>query len=397
MFKKIKDCNVKGKTVFVRADMNVSIKNKKIIDDTRIKATIPTVELLVKNGAKVVLASHLGKAAGEGFQEEFSLKIVLERLKELCPKIHFNYIDDCIGEKVKDAIKKTNFGEVILLENLRFYAGEEGNDDNFVKSLAELTDIYVNDAFSTCHRKHASMVGMPALMDAYAGVNLEYELDNLTTLVSEPEKPVMVIVGGSKVSTKLELLAALVSKVDYVVVGGGMANTFLAAQGINVGKSLKEDDLKIQALELLENAKKNNCGVILPTDVVVAKEVAENQSVKTVSVNNIGSDDVIVDLGQGSIKNIQEKLKSCKVVIWNGPVGIYEIKPFNAGTEELAKVIADMTDGGKIKSVAGGGDILAALSNGNISDKFTYLSTAGGAFLKWLEKGSLPAVEKLKK
>jgi phosphoglycerate kinase len=207
----------------------------------------------------------------------------------------------------------------------------------------------------------------------------------------------MVIVGGSKVSTKLELLNALVSKVDYVVVGGGMANTFLAAQGLSVGKSLKEDDLKGQALELLENARKNKCSVILPTDVVVAKEVAENQSVKTVSVNNIGVDDVIVDLGLGSINNIQEKLKSCKVVIWNGPVGIYEIKPFNTGTEELAKVIATRTDEGKIKSVAGGGDILAALNNANISDKFTYLSTAGGAFLKWLEKGTLPAVEKLKK
>jgi phosphoglycerate kinase len=397
MFKKIKDCNVKNKIVFVRADMNVSIKNKKIIDDTRIKATIPTIEFLVKNGAKVVLASHLGKAAGEGFQEEFSLKIVFERLRELCSNIHFNYVDDCIGEKVKDAIKKTNFGEVILLENLRFYAGEEGNSEEFARSLAELADIYVNDAFSTCHRKHASMVGMPTYMDSYSGINLEYELDNLTALVSEPERPVMVIVGGSKVSTKLELLNALVSKVDYVVVGGGMANTFLAAQGLNVGKSLKEDDLKVKALELLENARKNKCTVLLPTDVVIAKEVSENQDVKTISVNNISNNDVIVDVGIASIKNIQEKLKSCKVVIWNGPIGIYEIKPFNIGTEELAKIIANITDKGEIKSVAGGGDILAALNNSKVSDKFTYLSTAGGAFLKWLEKGSLPAVEKLKK
>jgi phosphoglycerate kinase len=240
------------------------------------------------------------------------------------------------------------------------------------------------------------MVGMPALMDSYAGINLEYELDNLTALVSDPQKPTMVIVGGSKVSTKLELLNALVSKFDYVAVGGGMANTFLVAKGLNVGKSLKEDELATQSLELLENAKKHNCSVILPMDVAVAKEVSENQSVRTVSVESIGDDDVIVDIGAESIKNIEEKLKLCKTVIWNGPVGIYEIKPFNSGTDKLAKIISERTNAGAIKSVAGGGDILAALANAGVSAEFTYLSTAGGAFLKWLEKGSLPAVEKLK-
>jgi phosphoglycerate kinase len=226
---------------------------------------------------------------------------------------------------------------------------------------------------------------------------LEYELDNLTALVSSPEKPAMVIVGGSKVSTKLELLNALVSKFEYVVVGGGMANTFLAAKGLNVGKSLKEDELKAQSLELLENAKKHNCTVILPTEVVVAKEVSENQTVKTIPVESINNDDIIVDIGAESIRNIEEKLGLCKVVIWNGPVGIYEIKPFNEGTDKLAKIISEKTNSGAIKSVAGGGDILAALANAGVSDEFTYLSTAGGAFLKWLEKGNLPAVEKLKK
>ncbi len=395
MFKKIKDCNVKNKTVFLRADMNVSIKNGKIIDDTRIKATLPTIEFLVNNGAKVVLATHLGKAKGEGFQEEFSLKIVLERLKELLPNIVFNYSIDCIGEQTKNDVKNTNFGEVILLENLRFHAGEEGNDKDFAKELANLADIYVNDAFSTCHRKHASMVGIPEFLDSYAGINLEYELENLNNLVSNPERPVMVIVGGSKVSTKLELLKALVSKSDYIVVGGGMANTFLAAKGVNVGKSLKEDELKNDALELLENAEKNNCEVILPVDVVVAKEVAENQEVTTKDLNDLNDVDVIVDVGEKTITTIKDRIAKCKVVIWNGPIGIYEINPFNKGTDELAKIIAKETEKENVKSVAGGGDILAALNNAKIADKFTYLSTAGGAFLKWLEKGILPAVEKL--
>ena len=320
-----------------------------------------------------------------------------ERLKELLPSVHFNYSADCIGEQTKNDVKNTKFGEVILLENLRFHAGEEGNDLAFAKELASLADIYVNDAFSTCHRKHASMVGIPDILDSYAGINLEYELDNLTALVSNPERPVMVIVGGSKVSTKLELLKALVPKTDYVVVGGGMANTFLYANGVNVGKSLKEDELKDDALDLLKKAKENNCEVILPIDVVVAKEVAENQAVETKSLGRITGGDIIVDIGEKTIKLIGEKLQKCKVVIWNGPVGIYEINPFNRGTDELASIIANITNDGKIKSVAGGGDILAALGNAKIADKFTYLSTAGGAFLKWLEKGILPAVEKLKK
>lgn len=397
MFKKIKDCNVKNKIVFVRADMNISIKNGKIIDDTRIRATIPTVEFLVKNGAKVVLTSHLGKAAGQGFQEEFSLKIVLERLRELMPNIHFNYSKDCVGAETKKDIENTKFGEVILLENLRFHAGEEVNETEFAKQLVETSnaEIYVNDAFSTCHRKHASMVGVPALLPAYAGFTLEEELENLTKLVSNPQKPVMVMVGGSKVSTKLSLLQALVKKSDYIVVGGGMANTFLLAQGYNVGKSLKEDDLVNDAKALLEDAKKNNCEVILPVDVVVAKEFKENAECKNIKLSDIKDDDIIMDLGSETVKNIKSKLNSCKTVIWNGPIGVYEMTPFNKGTDDLAKYIADITEKGKIDSVAGGGDILAAINASKVGDKFTYISTAGGAFLKWLEKGILPAVEKI--
>ena len=396
MFNKIKDVNVKDMVVFVRADMNVSIKDGKIIDDTRIKATIPTIEYLVNNGAKVVLTSHLGSPKGV-VNDSLSLKIVLERLKELMPKIKFNFSNDCIGEQTKKDIQNTNFGEVILLENLRFHEGEEANDENFAKELASLANIYVNDAFSTCHRKHASMVGVPTILPAYAGFTLEKELENLTNLVSNPEKPVMVIVGGSKVSTKLELLRALVKKYEYVVVGGGMANTFLYAMGKPIGKSLREEELKDDALALLEEAKENNCEVILPVDVVVAKQVAENQAVKTVLVDNVEDDDIIVDLGEKTITNIKETLAKCKTVIWNGPIGIYEISPFNLGTDNLAKYIANLTQNGGIKSVAGGGDILAALNKAEITEDFTYVSTAGGAFLKWLEKGKLPAVEKIMK
>ena len=396
MFNKIKDVNVKDMVVFVRADMNVSIKDGKIIDDTRIKATIPTIEYLVHNGAKVVLTSHLGSPKGV-VNDSLSLKIVLERLKELMPKIKFNFSNDCIGEQTKKDIQNTNFGEVILLENLRFHEGEEANDENFAKELASLANIYVNDAFSTCHRKHASMVGVPTILPAYAGFTLEKELENLTNLVSNPEKPVMVIVGGSKVSTKLELLRALVKKYEYVVVGGGMANTFLYAMGKPIGKSLREEELKDDALALLEEAKENNCEVILPVDVVVAKQVAENQAVKTVLVDNVEDDDIIVDLGEKTITNIKETLAKCKTVIWNGPIGIYEISPFNLGTDNLATYIANLTQNGGIKSVAGGGDILAALNKAEITEDFTYVSTAGGAFLKWLEKGKLPAVEKIMK
>lgn len=396
MFNKIKDLNVKDKVVFVRADMNISIKDGKIIDDTRIKATMPTIEYLVNNGAKVVLTSHLGSPKGT-VKEELSLKIVLERLKELMPKVKFNFSNDCIGEQTKKDIANTNYGEVILLENLRFHPGEEANDENYAKELASLAEIYVNDAFSTCHRKHASMVGVPALLPAYAGFTLEEEIENLTNLVSNPEKPVMVIVGGSKVSTKLELLKALVKKYEYVVVGGGMANTFLYALGKPVGNSLKEEELKQDALDLLADAKANNCEVILPVDVVVAPQVAENQSVKTVSVDDVASDDVIVDLGEKTLEKIENTLTKCKTVIWNGPIGIYEISPFNKGTDSLAGYIADLTKKGNIKSVAGGGDILAALNKANITKDFTYVSTAGGAFLKWLEKGKLPAVEKIMK
>ncbi|MDR2077715.1 MAG: phosphoglycerate kinase [Rickettsiales bacterium] len=397
MFMDIKNCKVKGKVVFLRADMNVPLKGTEVLDDTRIRVTIPTIEYLVSHGAKTILASHLGKAAGKGFDKNFSIKIVLERLQSYLPKVKIHYSEECIGSSVRKIINNANFGDVILLENLRFYEGEESNDKKFAKELASLADIYVNDAFSTCHREHASMVGIQDFIDSYAGINLKTELDTLTGLVFKSEKPFMVIVGGSKISTKLGLLKALVSRSDYLVVGGGMANTFLAASGFNIGKSIVEENLKDAALEALKEADKNGCRVILPVDVIVAKNIKENQVVTVKTLKNIAVDDIIVDLGPETIKLIKNTLEICKTVVWNGPIGIYEMSPFDRGTNYLARTISELTLDGKIKSVAGGGDILAALNKIGVYDDFTYLTTAGGAFLQWLERKTLPAIEKLKK
>jgi phosphoglycerate kinase len=396
MFRKIKEAYVKNRVVFLRADMNVSMKNGKIMDDTRIRTTIPTIEYLVSNKAKIVLATHLGKANGEGFQEEFSIMTILRRLESFLPKVKFHYAQDCIGPETKRLINSANFGDIILLENLRFHKGEEANDENFAKELASLAEIYVNDAFSTCHRSHASMVGIPKFLKSYAGLSLEYELDNLERLTLKPERPLMVIVGGSKVSTKLNLLKALVSKADYLAVGGGMANTFLFASNISVGNSLKEAELQGEVLELLQKAQKKKCKVIIPKDVVTTKKVAENQATQVQNVTCIAADDIIVDVGPKTIKKIQEILTQCKMVIWNGPVGIYEISPFNRGTDSLIKTITSLTVKKTIKSIAGGGDILTAINASCLQEDFTYISTAGGAFLQWLEKGELPAIEMLK-
>jgi len=396
MFNKLKDCVVTNKTVFVRADMNVSFKDGQIIDDTRIKQVIPTIEYLVKNGAKVILTTHLGRPDGK-VKPEYSVKRLLPRIRELLPNIKVNFSDDCVGEQTRKDVQNTNYGEVIVLENLRFHKEEEEGDEKFAKQLASLANLYVNEAFSCCHRDHASITGLPKILKGCAGFSIEDEIDNLSKLLSNPKKPVMVIVGGSKVSTKLKLLKALVEKFKYVVVGGGMANTFLYAMGKNVGKSLMEPELKNEALVLLEKAKKHNCKFVLPVDVVVAKEIAENQEVKNVSVDEIADSDIIVDIGTKTLEEITKLLKDCKTVIWNGPIGIYETKPFNNGTDYLAGVISKMTKDSKLESVAGGGDILAALNQAGIGQDFTYISTAGGAFLKWLEKGTLVGVEPLKK
>lgn len=394
MFKKLKECVVSSKNVFVRADMNVPLKDGKIIDDTRIEDTMVTVKYLIEHGAKVILATHLGRPKGE-VKPEYSVKQLLPRIKELLPNIKVHFSNDCIGDETRKIVEKAKYGEVVLLENLRFHKEEEESDESFARELASLANLYVNEAFSCCHRAHASITGLPNILKGCVGLSLERELENLIKLVSNPKKPVMVIVGGSKVSTKLKLLNVLVEKFEYVVVGGGMANTFLYALDKNVGKSLMEPELKKDALNLLKKAKKNDCEFILPSDVVVAKKVSENQEVENVGLEHVAENDIIVDVGSKSLKNIVEKLKKCKTVIWNGPIGIYEIKPFNNGTDYLAGVIAEMTKNGSVVSVAGGGDLLSALNKAGIRQDFTYVSTAGGAFLKWLEKGKLVGIEAL--
>jgi phosphoglycerate kinase len=392
MFRKLKDCVVTNKNVFVRADLNVPISKGKVDDDTRIETTIPTLKYLLDNDAKVILTSHLGRPKGK-VVPELSLKVLLPKLREFLPNTKIYFVDDCIGEKVQEAVKNTKYGEIILLENLRFHAEEAENNEAFSRELASLANLYVNDAFSCSHRKHASIVGVPKILKGCAGFCVEKEIENLTKLVSNSKPPKMVIIGGSKVSSKLELLNELAVTMDYFVIGGGMANTFLYAQDYNVGKSLYEPDLKNDALKILKQAKKNNCEIILPEDVVVCKELKDNAKSRIIKISEVEDDDIITDIGPKTIQNAIAKISECKSVVWNGPLGIYEIPKFNEGTKKIAEVIAKLTKDGKISSIAGGGDIVSSLKSIKLADKFSYISTAGGAFLQWLEGRGLPGLD----
>jgi phosphoglycerate kinase len=393
-FNRLRDCVVTNKNVIIRVDINVPIVNGKIDDDTRIKAVIPTIKYLAQNQAKVIVISHFGRPEGE-FIDSMSIKQLVGRTQELLGSIKVSFIDDCIGKKVEDAVENTNYGEVIMLENLRFYNQETKNDPEFSRQLASLGNLYVNDAFSCSHRSHASITGIPTILKSAAGFLMESELDNLTNLLENSQKPMMAVVGGAKVSTKLDLLNSLATKADAIVVGGGMANSFLYALGKNIGKSLCEKELKDTALNIIKTAKKNNCEIILPSDVVVVKEFKHGAAYEVVSVDEVKEDDIILDIGTNSISNLVKTLENFKTLVWNGPLGAFEIKPFNLGTENFAKEVARLTDGGKLLSIAGGGDVVSALNGCNLSDKLTYISTAGGAFLEWLEGKELPGVAAL--
>jgi len=390
-YTRLKDCVVTNKNVIVRVDINVPIVNNKIEDDTRIRAVIPTLKYLTERQAKVILIAHFGRPEGQ-FVESMSLRQVLPRLKELMAPTPVSFIDDCIGAKVQEAVSKTNYGEIIMLENLRFYKQETKNDPEFSRALASLGNLYVNDAFSCSHRAHASITGIPAILKSCAGLQMEVELDNLTNLLENAQKPMMAVVGGAKVSTKIDLLNSLATKAQAIVVGGGMANSFLYALGKNIGKSLCEKDLKDNALKILEVAQKNNCQIILPSDVVVVKEFKEHAQHRTTSIDDIKDDEIIVDIGSASIQNLQNQLNNFKTLLWNGPLGAFEMKPFDIGTTSFAKIIADLTNSGKILSIAGGGDVVSAINACNLASQFTYISTAGGAFLEWLEGKDLRGV-----
>lgn len=390
-FNRLKDCVVSNKSVILRVDLNVPIHNNQIEDDTRLRAVIPTLKYLIKNHAKVIVISHFARPEGK-FVDAMSLKQVVDRLQELLENVVVKFIDDCVGSKVQEAVSNTNYGEVLLLENLRFYQAETKNDQDFSLQLASLGNLYVNDAFSCSHRSHASITGIPKFLKSCAGLLMEKELDNLTTLLENPKKPMMAVVGGAKVSTKIDLLKALISKTQTIVVGGGMANTFLYALGNDIGKSLCEKDLKATALEIIEQAKLANCQIILPSDVIVAKQFKENATHRQVAVDEVSDDDIVVDIGQRTLESLSELVASHSTILWNGPLGAFELTPFNAGTVGLAKKIAELTMQGKIISIAGGGDVVSAINSCQMFDKFTYISTAGGAFLEWLEGKSLPGI-----
>lgn len=386
--------DLKGKRVLVRVDLNVPMDDGRITDATRIERVVPTIEELSKKGAKVVLLAHFGRPKGERVPS-MSLKPVAAALAEKLGR-PVGFADDCVGDGTAATIDSLSDGDMLLLENTRFHAGEEKNDAELAKAMAALGDIYVNDAFSAAHRAHASTDGIARLLPAYAGRSMQAELDALEKGLEDPEKPVVAIVGGAKVSTKLDLLSNLVRKVDALVIGGGMANTFLAARGTDVGKSLCEHDLADTAKQIMIEAATAGCAIVLPVDAVVAREFKANAENETVAIEAVPADAMILDVGAKSVETINQWIDRAKTLVWNGPLGAFEIAPFDKATVSAAKHAAERTKAGSLTSVAGGGDTVAALNKASASDDFTYVSTAGGAFLEWMEGKTLPGVAALR-
>ncbi len=392
-FKTIDSLAVSGKRVLVRVDLNVPMKNGQVTDATRIERAAPTLKELADKGAKVIVLSHFGRPDGKRVPE-MSLRPLLEPLAKAIGK-PVAFADDCIGDVAEAAVRALKNGDVLLLENLRFHKEEEKNEAGFIDKLSALGDIYINDAFSAAHRAHASTEGIANRLPAAAGRLMQAELEHLNSALGTPKKPVCAVVGGAKVSTKLDLLGNLVGKVDKLIIGGGMANTFLQAQGIAVGKSLSEKDLGATAREILEKAKAAKCAVLLPVDVVVAGEFKAGAASKVVDANACPDDQMILDVGPKSIALYEKEVAGCATLVWNGPLGAFELKPFDTGTVALAKCVARLTGEKKLLSVAGGGDTVAALEAAGVADQFSYVSTAGGAFLEWMEGKTLPGVAAL--
>ncbi|WP_310618871.1 phosphoglycerate kinase [Flexibacterium corallicola] len=389
-FKTLSDAELSGKRVLVRVDLNVPMKDGNVTDTTRIERVLPTIREISEAGGKVILLAHFGRPKGQKVPE-MSLAPVAPAVEKLLGK-PVTFAADCINEPAKTAIDAMTAGDVLLLENTRYYAGEEKNDPEFAKALAANGDIYVNDAFSAAHRAHGSTEGIAKLLPAFAGRTMQAELEALGSALSTPERPVLAVVGGAKVSSKIDLLENLVSKVDILVIGGGMANTFLAAKGVNVGKSLCEHDLADTAKRIMVAAEKAKCEIVLPTDAVVAWEFAAGAKNETVGLDAIPSDAMMLDVGAASIDVVKAKIDTAKTLVWNGPLGAFEIEPFDKATVAAAQHAAARTKQGKLKTVAGGGDTVAALNHAKASEDFTYISTAGGAFLEWLEGKELPGV-----
>ncbi|MBS0642513.1 MAG: phosphoglycerate kinase [Proteobacteria bacterium] len=392
-FRTLDTVDVAGKRVLLRADLNVPVRDGKITDLTRIERLCPTIRELIGKGAKVIVCSHFDRPKGKRVPE-MSLAPMAAALGEVLGQ-HVRFVEDCTGIAAEQAVELLQPGGVLVLENTRFHAGEEKNDPAFAQGLAKLAQIFVNDAFSAAHRAHASTEGVAHLIPSYAGRLMQAELEALDAALGNPQRPVAAIVGGSKVSTKLELLGNLVGKVDVLVIGGAMANTFLAAQGKSVGKSLQEAEMHNTAREILAQAAKAGCRIVLPTDGVVATEFKPNPPTQTVSVDAIPADTMMLDVGPASVKALIDLLPTLKTLVWNGPLGAFETPPFDAATVALAKAVAAATESGKLRSVAGGGDTVSALRHAGVIDKMSYVSTAGGAFLEWLEGKTLPGVAAL--
>ncbi|HEX8192964.1 MAG TPA: phosphoglycerate kinase [Allosphingosinicella sp.] len=383
-----------GKRALVRVDLNVPMADGRVTDDTRLRATLATVTELADKGAIVLLLAHFGRPKGER-RPDMSLSLVTSAYEEVLGR-PVRFVGDCCGDMAAQNVAMMQPGDVAILENTRFHAGEEKNDPELARAMASLGDLYVNDAFSAAHRAHASTEGLARLLPAYAGRAMEAELKALQKALGEPERPVAAVVGGAKVSSKLEVLRHLVARVDHLIIGGGMANTFLAARGVDVGKSLCEHDLKDTALEILDAADRANCTVHLPYDVVVSKEFAANPpSLRTCNVHEVGADEMILDVGPTAVEALADAIKTCRTLVWNGPLGAFETPPFDEATVALARTAAALTVSGGLVSVAGGGDTVAALNHAGVAGDFTFVSTAGGAFLEWMEGKELPGVTAL--
>ncbi|MCK8637274.1 phosphoglycerate kinase [Parasaccharibacter sp. TMW2.1882] len=393
-FRTLDKAEVRGKRVLLRADLNVPMHEGAITDTTRIERVLPTIRELTEKGAKVILLSHFDRPKGK-VVPEMSLAPVGKRLGELLGR-PVAFAADCVGPKAKEAVDALKDGGVLLLENTRFHAEEEKNDPEFSKALAANGDIYVDDAFSAAHRAHASTEGVAHLLPAYAGRLMEAELKALSAALESPKRPVGAVIGGSKISTKLDLIGNVLDKVDVLFIGGAMANTFLAAEGVKVGKSLQESDMHETARKIAARAKEKGCKLVLPVDAVVAREFKAGAASEVVPVDKVPEDTMILDAGPKTAELISKHLADLKTLVWNGPLGAFEIEPFDKATVEVARAAAKLTEEGKLLTVAGGGDTVSALRHAGVADRMSYVSTAGGAFLEWLEGKTLPGVEVLR-
>ncbi len=395
-FKTLDDLtDIAGKRILLRVDLNVPVAAGKVTDATRIERVAPTILELADRGAKVILLAHFGRPKGEPVAD-MSLSMIVSAVNEVLGR-KVLFAADCIGHEAEEAVDGMADGDILLLENTRFHKGEEKNDEGFTQELAKNGDIFVNDAFSAAHRAHASTEGLAHLLPAYAGRTMQAELVALEKGLGKPTRPVVAIVGGAKVSSKIDLLQNLVKKVDALVIGGGMANTFIAAQGIDVGKSLCEHDLAETAKAIMAEAEQSGCAIVLPVDGVVAREFKANAANETVEIASIPADAMVLDVGPKSVEAIKEWIGKAATLVWNGPLGAFEIAPFDTATVAAAKFAAERTKSGGLVSVAGGGDTVSALNHAGVADDFTYVSTAGGAFLEWMEGKELPGVAVLSK